>query len=385
MLAHNHHGLPIKGMKFEDGEEMPYTLLGSDGSPYCKNVIGDYFVKYRPEIFTILLDTFMLMQAGITQWNIPAKSVFWYPSDGGWFPKFCEQVLTKVDYPVAMAKFGQSQAKNLFNIKAHYIPHGCKTNMFYPYNADRKRQVRLEYSRGQLFAFKNQVLYPLNIDLTGRFILGCVARNQGRKNLPETIKTFCEFAKDKEDVLLVMHSDPVDNAMVCNLQELAERWGQGHKIVWTAMRIFNPYTNSRMRDLYNLFDVFFLATSGEGFGIPFIEAMACEVPVVATDYTTTKEIVTDNNAGFGIKLMGEDERPYPAEKRIFNGTIVGTWEVERAFADIFDGVEKLNKLYHDRKLRDEFGKNARQAVLKNYDWDNVVGPAWVKYMEEIGK
>jgi len=53
--------------------------------------------------------------------------------------------------------------------------------------------------------------------------------------------------------------------------------------------------------------VSFLSTSGEGWGIPLVEAMSCKVPVVATNYTTIQEIVVDNKAGFGVKLAGVEE------------------------------------------------------------------------------
>ena len=388
--------MPITNAKLEDGEELNYHVLGTDGSPYACNAIPEYHKRYSPQVFTILLDTFMLMQAGITSWNIPAKSVFWYPSDGGWFPKFCEFVLKKVDYPVAMAKFGQDQAKRLFDIKAEYIPHGVLTDRFYPFTYEQKVRTRLKYSN-QLFSFKqwmesengrvvNKTMFvPAIIDLTSKFILGCVSRNQGRKNLPETIKAFCKFAEDKQDVVLIMHSDPVDGAAVCDLQALADKWGQGHKVYWTGMRVSNPYTTSRMTELYNLFDAFFLTTSGEGFGIPFVEAMSCGIPVIATDFTTTKEIVTDNNAGYGIKLMGEEERPYPAEGKLRNGTITGTWEVDRGFADFYDSVDKLNKAYNNREAFARMGENGRQAAVTHYDFNTVVGPRWHSFIQEITK
>ncbi len=41
-------------------------------------------------------------------------------------------------------------------------------------------------------------------------------------------------------------------------------------------------------------DIFLLTTSGEGFGIPTIEALACEVPCVITDFTTTYELLMDD-------------------------------------------------------------------------------------------
>ena len=41
------------------------------------------------------------------------------------------------------------------------------------------------------------------------------------------------------------------------------------------------WPEERMAQLYNAFDVLSLASSGEGFGIPLIEAQACGVPVVS--------------------------------------------------------------------------------------------------------
>lgn len=393
-LGHNHYGMPIKNCVLEDGEELNYTLLGTDGSMYCKNVLPEYMKQYRTEVYITLLDTFMIMNAyqqtnpqdptNWSNWNVPNKSIFWFPSDGSWFPRFCDLVLKKYDYPVSMSKWGQDQIKRLYNMDVKYIPHGVKTDQFYPYTDKRKQEIKLKYSREGLYAYKNGRFFSVQINLLDKYVFGCVARNQGRKSLPELIQAFCEFAKDKPDVVLIMHSDPNDQAAVVDLQEMADRSGMGHKILWTAMRITNPYTTTRMNELYNVFDCFALLTTGEGFGIPFIESMACGVPVIATDFTTTKELITDNNAGLGVKLMGEDKRPYPGEQAM-NGFIIGTWGVGRAFADFYDAIAKFNYAYTHREEMKEMGRNGRNAVLKYYDWDGVVGPTWVKFIAEITK
>lgn len=56
-----------------------------------------------------------------------------------------------------------------------------------------------------------------------------------------------------------------------------------------------------MVDIYNMMDVHALPTGGEGFGIPTVEAMACGVPNVITNYTT------------GYELVGADEPDCPHE------------------------------------------------------------------------
>lgn len=385
-VGHNYYGAPTKKMVFDDGEEIAYSHLGSDGSKFATNVLGKYFNSIKPDLFSILLDTFMLKEVNFENWNIPAKSAFWYPTDGGFFPMQCETILQKIDYPIAMAKFGQEQCKRLFGVKARYIPHGVHTNVFVPFSKEKKRELRLKYG-SMLFAYKKNVFYPINVNLLDKFVIGCVGRNQPRKNMPELIKTFALFSKGKEDVVLLMHSDPFDAARLCDLQEIADRYGCGHKVLWTGMRVCLPFTTQQLVEVYNLMDVFCLMTSGEGFGIPFIEAMSCEIPVIATDVTTTKEIVTDHKAGLGVKLAGEPQRPYPYEIKPYNGTITGTWEVERAFNDLYDGVAKLDLAYDDwksdRELLRSWGVNGRKGVVQDYDFETVVGPSWQQFLEEI--
>lgn len=327
----------------------------------------------------------MLKQHGFDQYPLTTKSLFWFPSDGGYFPDGCETIIKKVDYPIAMSQFGQAQLTNHYGIKnIRHIPHGCKTTVFKPLD---KLKLRQQYSWERLFAVKENTFYNVNMNITDKFIIGFVGRNQPRKNPAGLIKAFSIFHKDKPDAYLLMHTDPFDPARMCDLQKLAEELNCGHKILWTGMRVGQPFSTSKLVEIYNLMDCFALYTSGEGFGIPVIEAMSCEIPVLMTDATTCKELVTDNNAGYGVKLAGESRRPYPYEGAAFTGTITGSWGVERAHEDYVDGASKFEMLYTSWKRQDglleKLGKAGRKAVLEKYDWDSVVGPAWVKLMEEI--
>jgi glycosyltransferase involved in cell wall biosynthesis len=116
-------------------------------------------------------------------------------------------------------------------------------------------------------------------------------------------------------------------------------------------------------------DIHALTTSGEGWGIPTIEAMACEVPSVITDYTTTKEIVTDNNAGIAVPLAAE---------------LTGQYNVERAIVDVNKFSDAMSFMYEHPKERIGMGKNGRKAVIRDYSWD-VVFPKWVTLLESLGR
>ena len=67
-----------------------------------------------------------------------------------------------------------------------------------------------------------------------------------------------------------------------------------------------------------------------------------------------------------------------------NGTITGSWTVERGIMDVKDGAEKLSLLYNNPGTRVRFGKNGRKKVLKYYTWDVVI-PQWVDVIKRLSK
>jgi len=194
--------------------------------------------------------------------------------------------------------------------------------------------------------------------------------------------------------ILVHNTDPDDIAQVFNLKELVNRYKLNNKVVFSGMKYFKGFHYLDMNKVYNVMDVFFLSTSGEGFGVPTIEAMGCEIPCVVTDYTTTHELlVEDGKCGLPVKLSGVSSAPYGEQatinqyeydKLLDNGTITGSWNVERGIMDVEDGAKQLQLLYDDKDLRKNLGMIGRQKVLKIYDWD-VVMSEWDKVFSEMVK
>lgn len=370
-LAHAFQGTrlnaPIKAVFNGEEKIINYTILSSERMPYCSDVFEKYIKEINPDIVGVLLDTFMVME-NPNNWFLstdlaPAKSLFYFPSDGEKFPQKpgvnCENVLRKVNQPVAMAKHGQNQVKNLFGINSKYIPHGVDCEVFKPLDKER---LKAKYN------------------LNGKFVIGSVFRNQGRKMPDRIIKTFAEFSKGKDDVVLLLHTDPNDVAAPVDLFKLIREYNVQNKVRFTGLNFFKPFSTNQLVEIYNTFDVFYLPTSGEGFGIPIIEAMACEVPVVVTDYTTTNELVSENASGIAVPLAGDKCSNYD----IYDGEITGGWGVERGLISITEAVKSLNKLYSDKELRLKFGKNGRNACLTYYDW-KIILPEWEKLMENMLK
>ena len=298
----------------------------------------------------------------------PAKVCMYFPSDGGGgLPLGCESILKKVDVPIAMAKFGQKQVKKVHNVDAEHIPHAVDMNNYFPLSEEKRKELRKKWK------------------IDDKFVIGVMARNQGRKFLDRSLKFMSLYAKQNPDAVMLMHCDPNDPAQPFPLMSLIERYGLENRVMFTGTTYYKGFNYKDMHEIYNLMDCYLHTSSGEGFGIGLIESMACEVPVVGTNYTTTKEIVLDNDAGLGIDLVGmsEDEHVDIHGAEILEGTITGSWSVERGICSIKDALKKVDYLYKNPEERKRLGKNGRAAVARTYNWD-VIKKQWLELINKLG-
>lgn len=369
-VGHNYIGQTLQpGIKFMDGVKTKFTLHGTGWKKYAVDRVDHLIKKERFDIFGILLDTFMMMEADFLHLDTsPAKTFFYFPSDGGGcLPRGCENILKKVNMPIAMSRFGQRQVKLVYDIDAEFIPHGFDKNIFYKESVEVKAKARAKWL------------------LTNKFVVGAVARNQGRKALDRTLKAFKLFCVDKPDAVLLLHCDPQDVAQSFYLPDLINTLKLNNRVLFTGTTFHNPFTYDQMREVYNLMDVFFLSTTGEGFGVPTIEAMACGVPQVQTDYTTSRELLLDDGlqTGLLVNLVGSDESsPDPHTNQVLDGTITGNWNVERGFMGLNDAKVKLDMLYYDRKLLTVLGVNCVRKAAKLYAWEKIM-PRWNEVLEKL--
>lgn len=362
--AHNYLGQSIPpGLRLQDGFTFKFTLWGAGREQYCKDVTPGRIQSLKAEVHIILLDTFMVYPWFLDMNYAPAKTIFYFPSDGGGgLPLGCDQVLRHCDLSVAMSRFAQQQAKELYNIDAEYIPHAIDSGHYRPLSDREKEQARREFT---VLLYNGQAIKGF---LLGKFVVGVVARNQPRKMLDRTIKSFALFCRDKPDAVMFFHSDMLDPAAGIDLRELIVRYHLENRVVFSPMKAFENFEYKEMNKVYNVMDIFFLTTSGEGFGVPTIEAMSCELPIVITDYTTTKELIVDDGlCGIPVPLEGE---------------VTGGWNVERGLMDIKAGATALTELYLNPMLRHHYGMVGREKVLKYYTWDAVI-PLWKNLLRRL--
>ena len=133
------------------------------------------------------------------------KIVSYWPIDSYLKENWVEHAIAEADYSVAYTKYGESEIKKAndrlpkpltFNLGVLY--HGTGVEDFHPISKEEK------------VAFRKKFFKKMKIDTTNTFIVGVVARNQMRKDLPRVMKIFKEFQKRRPDSMLYVHAREQD-------------------------------------------------------------------------------------------------------------------------------------------------------------------------------
>lgn len=170
----------------------------------------------------------------------------------------------------------------------------CKTVLQRSGNLKVDTRVVPESFPDQVFSQIEQIdLSPIesqtNFLLVGQ-LTGMRPEND-RKNIFYTVKWFCEEFEGRKDVSLVVksnlgtncsiHRAQLTNVFTTLLREV--RKGEYPKVhlingEMSTNEIISLYKSKKISALLSL-------TKGEGFGLPILEAAACDLPVICTDWS----------------------------------------------------------------------------------------------------
>lgn len=322
--------------------------------PYGNDIIHYHVKHFGANILTSLIDIWVLQN--IPQKIAPALFLPWFPVDADPIPQRVLDCLQGAHMPLSYSKWGRDL---LFKagVNNTYIPHGVETDIFHVQPREHANNVK-----------------RLITGIDNAHLTIMVAANKGypdRKWHQGQIRAWKEFAKDKPNARLYIHTDPTPAMGGVDFGWLVNNLGIREKVSFPDWYGYSMgYPQSHLADIYNAGDVLIGCSMSEGFGIPIIEAQACGTPVVVTDYSSMPELVR-----WGHTVRVADYMYMP----------IGTWH---AWPDVADMADKLNSLYAEWEAVGGDWPIERRIALQDvireeYSWDTIVNDHWAPLMTKL--
>jgi phosphatidyl-myo-inositol dimannoside synthase len=130
------------------------------------------------------------------------------------------------------------------------------------------------------------------LGLNGKRVLLTVGRIDTReryKGHDRVIAAIPDLVRRGHDVVYVIIGKGDDRA---RLEELAEQTGVAQRV-----RFLGTVDSQYLAKAYHMADLFVMPSTGEGFGIAFLEAMACGTPTLGLDVAGARDALADGELG----------------------------------------------------------------------------------------
>ena len=279
------------------------------------------------------------------------------PVDTEWISESLKAVSQNVGMPIAMSLHGKRELEAGGLKDVPYAPLGFDDKVFKPLPEARA-------------AFRKE------LGLTDEnFVIGSVGLNyvDDRKGFIPLLVAFKDFHDRHPEARLFLHTAANERAILAeaiNYHKIVVHLGLQDAVIWPdqTMLIQGRIDPGWLAEIYNGFDVMCLATKGEGFGLPLIEAQACGVPVVTTNSTTGPELT---KTGWLIDVDGDD--------RYWVGT--GTWRLEPRPSKIDAALERAHKAWRSGAWAGL--KADAPGKVAGYSWDAVWATHWLPVLAQM--
>jgi len=216
-----------------------------------------------------------------------------------------------VDFMISVSNDNEKRVRNRYELDVDVIPNGVDIHRFYKNTAIRNK-MRQHYQ------------------LDNKKVLMSVGRVVGLKGFQLVIEALVEL---DEDFIYLLAGD---GEYLQTLKELAKQYKVEHKVVFLG-----NIDNTQLQNYLNMADIYIQPTIGnEAFGITIIEAMACELPVVASNNGGIVDIIKDGDNGYLFEV-----------------------------GNITNMLEKINQINSEIE---KFSLRSRETVVTQFSWESCV-------------
>jgi glycosyltransferase involved in cell wall biosynthesis len=400
-------------------ESVPWDIVITDRDPknpqaidmedrYGQHSFERCVTSLRPDVVWTMGDPWMIGPVLLNNHRSNYRAIAYMPVDGAPLSNTWD-VIRHADVVVPYLPWGREMIERWIPDAASkvvdHIPHGVDTALYKPFDEDIRQELRkangtkpedilmLSVSRNQgrknLPALIELAYYIRSGDYMVCKTCGRACRNpyDYRAGRPTGAKAVCtrfqcaeegpagswafnmEAGKPHPNFIYYMHTPIMDlEAQSWRLLDVLDAFDLGRPVEddpedtkypgfrWSEhVGVVHGVPEEELAMLYSAADIFALPTTGEGFGLPILEAMSCGTPVIVPNVSSHPDFVSKGGGmlvdiGYNVcETMSQYWRGYP---------------------DMDDYLTKLLLLVEDKNLRAQMGKAARATALE-YDWDAI--------------
>lgn len=215
--------------------------------------------------------------------------------------------------------------------KIQVVPNGVDINRFKKYSLNKK-----------------EILSKLNLNFPDNlFFFIFVGRIDPRKSL-ETLINSSKIVREKNDKIVFLIIGEGENQYKYKLKQLV-------RDLDAPVLFLGSINDHQLPLFYNLAYSTILPSLSEGQGIVIMESMSCRTPVICSNISGVKDVITNNETGFIFSTQD-----YLGLSRI------------------------IDLVMNNSCLRDTVVNNAEHLIRNNYDWD-IISSKILKILLEIRK
>lgn len=173
-----------------------------------------------------------------------------------------------------------------------------------------------------------------------------------------------------QGVTLVMAGSDSLYKYAARVEQFAAELGVAGRVV-----IRTNLPDREVPDYYAAADVFISPSDNiqETFGLSIIEAMACGLPVICSDWDGYKELVEHGRTGYRVPTYWMQ-----CDRNVCDHAGLADWMMDHFYlgqsvsVDVPEMALALERLIGDESLRRQWGENGRRRVLEHFDWPVII-------------
>lgn len=327
-------------------------------TPEIKEMINTKVDKLTPSIWAVMPQKFYPREGyRILYTMIETKTIHssfamkldyvdevWVPS------KFCEESF--------------SEAKIRAPIK--HIPLGVDTELYKPFDVTPDQRSKFEL-KTKGFVFFSLFGWSL------------------RKGYDILLRSYLKSFTSEDDVTLLIASrknaNPIESRGIpAEIKRYIKAYCPNPSKAPHILHIGEAMPEEDLPILFNMSDAYVLPSRGEGFGLPYAEAGACELPVISSRCCGMLDFLNDNNS-FLIDIEGYGENANMKElSSYYHGmpfAILGDKQVDYL-------AETMRNVFKNPEESKKKGKILRKDLINNFTWNHLGAQVYDRLVELHG-